>query len=90
MMLDLIGTCHSELQKPATLKPEHLVLYELHWYRGQDIVSDMKQDHNVHLDQEGVICPPEEVKCKRLPNVTSKGHSLGLLLSSQIFLCVIF
>ncbi|XP_045910743.1 cilia- and flagella-associated protein 65 isoform X2 [Micropterus dolomieu] len=62
MMLDLIGTCHSELQKPATLKPEHLVLYELHWYRGQDIVSDMKQDHNVHLDQEGVICPPEEAQ----------------------------
>ncbi|XP_070771214.1 cilia- and flagella-associated protein 65 [Enoplosus armatus] len=61
--LDLIGTCHSELQQPAILKPEHLVLYELHWYRRQnppDTLSAMQQDHNVHLDQEGVLCPLEE------------------------------
>ncbi|XP_071368292.1 cilia- and flagella-associated protein 65 [Centroberyx affinis] len=28
MFLDLIGTCHSELQQPAILRPKHLVLYQ--------------------------------------------------------------
>ncbi|XP_060910642.1 cilia- and flagella-associated protein 65 [Labrus mixtus] len=63
MFLDLIGTCHSELQKPAVLKPEHLVLYKLHWYRRQDptdTFSPVQQDQNVHLKQQGVLCPLEE------------------------------
>ncbi|KAM7380772.1 hypothetical protein PAMP_004045 [Pampus punctatissimus] len=61
--LDLIGTCHSELQKPAVLKPEHLLLYRLHWYSRQDppdTLSAMHQDHNIKLDQQGVFCPLEE------------------------------
>ncbi|XP_053184754.1 cilia- and flagella-associated protein 65 [Scomber japonicus] len=61
--LDLIGTCHSELQKPAVLKPEHLVLYRSHWYSRQDppdTLTDMQQDHNIQLDQQGVLCPLEE------------------------------
>uniref|UniRef100_A0A3Q3G6B8 CFAP65 fourth Ig-like domain-containing protein n=1 Tax=Labrus bergylta TaxID=56723 RepID=A0A3Q3G6B8_9LABR len=65
MFLDLIGTCHSELQKPAVLKPEHLVLYKLHWYRRRDptdTFSPMQQDQNVHLKQQGVLCPLEEVR----------------------------
>ncbi|XP_044073745.1 cilia- and flagella-associated protein 65 isoform X2 [Siniperca chuatsi] len=68
MFLDLIGTCHSELQQPAILKPEHLVLYELHWYRRQDpsdTLSAMQQEHNVHLDQEGMLCPLEEQSHQR-------------------------
>ncbi|XP_029386708.1 cilia- and flagella-associated protein 65 [Echeneis naucrates] len=55
LFLDLIGTCHSELQKPAILKPEHLVLYKLHWNRRQDpseICSVMQKDKNVHLDHQ--------------------------------------
>ncbi|KAM9346883.1 cilia- and flagella-associated protein 65 [Symphorus nematophorus] len=63
MFLDLIGTCHSEVQKPAILKPEHLVLYKLHWSRRQnppDTLSARQQDHNVHLDQQGALCPLEE------------------------------
>ncbi|XP_071348758.1 cilia- and flagella-associated protein 65 isoform X2 [Trachinotus anak] len=55
LFLDLIGTCHSELQQPAILKPEHLVLYKLHWYRRQDppdTLSAMQQDQNIHLDQQ--------------------------------------
>lgn len=68
MFLDLIGTCRSELQQPAILKPEHLVLYKLHWYRRQDppdTLGATQKDHNGHLDQQGVLCPVEEVKCQR-------------------------
>ncbi|XP_008291748.1 coiled-coil domain-containing protein 108, partial [Stegastes partitus] len=51
VFLDLIGTCHSEHQKPAILKPEHLVLYKLH---SPDALTAMQQDQNGHLDQQGV------------------------------------
>uniref|UniRef100_A0A3B5BIF1 Si:ch1073-349o24.2 n=1 Tax=Stegastes partitus TaxID=144197 RepID=A0A3B5BIF1_9TELE len=47
VFLDLIGTCHSEHQKPAILKPEHLVLYKLH---SPDALTAMQQDQNGHLD----------------------------------------
>ncbi|XP_034550185.1 cilia- and flagella-associated protein 65 isoform X3 [Notolabrus celidotus] len=63
MFLDLIGTCHSELQKPVVLKPEHLVLYKLHWCRGQDLSdthSAVQQDQNVHPDQQGELSPLQE------------------------------
>lgn len=68
MFLDLIGTCHSELQKPAILKPEHLVLYKLSWSRRTDTPDShhaTEQDHNAQLDQQGVLCPLEEVECQR-------------------------
>lgn len=64
MFCDLIGTCHSELQQSAILKPEHLVLYKLHWYRRQDpldTLSVMQQDQ----DKQRLLCPLEEVKCQR-------------------------
>ncbi|XP_037646659.1 cilia- and flagella-associated protein 65 isoform X1 [Sebastes umbrosus] len=68
MFLDLIGTCCSEFQQPAILKPEHLVLYKLHWYRRQDppdTLGAMQKDHNGHLDQQGVLCPVEEQSHQR-------------------------
>ncbi|KAK2839571.1 hypothetical protein Q5P01_013311 [Channa striata] len=51
LFLDLIGTCHSELQQPAVLRPEHLVLYKLHWYRRQDPPDAPSE---VQLDQQGM------------------------------------
>ncbi|XP_070832675.1 LOW QUALITY PROTEIN: cilia- and flagella-associated protein 65 [Chaetodon trifascialis] len=63
MFLELIGTCHSGLRQPAVLKPEHLVLYKLNWYRRQDPqdpLSPIQQDHHAHLDQQGMHCPLEE------------------------------
>lgn len=68
MFLDLIGTCHSELQKPAILKPEHLVLYKLSWSRRMDTPDShhaAEQDHDAQLDQQGVLCPLEEVERQR-------------------------
>ncbi|XP_035030976.2 cilia- and flagella-associated protein 65 [Hippoglossus stenolepis] len=61
LFLDLIGTCHSELQKPAILKPEHLVLYKFHWYRRQsptDTLCAMEQEPSV--DQQDQHCTLEE------------------------------
>ncbi|XP_054471804.1 cilia- and flagella-associated protein 65 [Anoplopoma fimbria] len=68
IFLDLIGTCHSELQKPVILKPEHLVLYNLHWYRKQnppDTLTAMQQDNKEPLDQPGELCPVEEQSHQR-------------------------
>ncbi|XP_040912258.1 cilia- and flagella-associated protein 65 [Toxotes jaculatrix] len=72
LFLDLIGTCHSELQKPAILKPEHLVLYKLNWYRRQDPPSSpsvIQQDHNGHLDQ-GVHSAVDEQSSQTLGSAT--------------------
>ncbi|XP_026150303.1 cilia- and flagella-associated protein 65 isoform X2 [Mastacembelus armatus] len=63
LFLDMIGTCHSELEKPAILRPEHLILYKLNWYRSQhplDTLSVMQQEHNVHLDQQRIHSVLEE------------------------------
>lgn len=59
--MDLIGTCHSELQKPAILKPEHLILYKLHWNRRQDAVSAMQREQSVHSALEEVKCSSRAV-----------------------------
>uniref|UniRef100_A0A3B4UBL5 Cilia and flagella associated protein 65 n=1 Tax=Seriola dumerili TaxID=41447 RepID=A0A3B4UBL5_SERDU len=69
LFLDLIGTCHSKLQKPAILKPEHLVLYKLHWYRRQDPPynpSAMQQNQNVHLNQQLLHSTLDELSGHRL------------------------
>ncbi|KAK5861375.1 hypothetical protein PBY51_022778 [Eleginops maclovinus] len=60
LFLDLIGTCHSELHQPAVLKPEHLVLYKLHWYRRHDPADTptaMLQNHNANMDPKEVFSP---------------------------------
>ncbi|KAL6100579.1 cfap65 [Pungitius sinensis] len=59
IFLDLIGTCHSELRQPVILKPEHLVLYKLHWCRRldpQDELTAVQQENSVGLDREGMLC----------------------------------
>ncbi|XP_035460487.2 cilia- and flagella-associated protein 65 isoform X2 [Scophthalmus maximus] len=60
LFLDLIGTCHSELQQPAILKPEHLVMRKLHRQRRQDPPEKLQRDHDVHSDQQGVAYALEE------------------------------
>ncbi|XP_069010849.1 cilia- and flagella-associated protein 65 [Embiotoca jacksoni] len=71
VFLNLIGTCHSEFQRPAILKPEHLVLYNLHWYRRQQspgTLSALAQDCNIHLDQQGEDSQAEEQSNQRPDN----------------------
>ncbi|MEQ2201674.1 hypothetical protein XENOCAPTIV_016217, partial [Xenoophorus captivus] len=55
LFLDLIGTCHSECQQPAILKPEHLAVYKHQWCRLQnspDSVCDLQRDQNTLLNQQ--------------------------------------
>uniref|UniRef100_A0A3B5BNL6 Si:ch1073-349o24.2 n=1 Tax=Stegastes partitus TaxID=144197 RepID=A0A3B5BNL6_9TELE len=77
VFLDLIGTCHSEHQKPAILKPEHLVLYKLH---SPDALTAMQQDQNGHLDQQGLNQRPDSAAVmstmdpSSLPSSSSSQH----------------
>ena len=66
MFLDVIGTCHSELQKPAVLRPKHLTTYRLHRRRGltlypPDQLSAMLQNRSLRLDHQGALCLLDEV-----------------------------
>ncbi|XP_077947353.1 cilia- and flagella-associated protein 65 isoform X2 [Gasterosteus aculeatus] len=73
MFLDLIGTCHSELRQPVILKPEHLVLYKLHWSRRLDpqgSLTAMQQDNKVGFDREGMLCPEGEQSHRAQDNRT--------------------
>uniref|UniRef100_A0A3Q2QD15 Uncharacterized protein n=1 Tax=Fundulus heteroclitus TaxID=8078 RepID=A0A3Q2QD15_FUNHE len=54
LFLDLIGTCHSAVQRPAILKPEHLVVFKHQWSPGS--VRDLPPDHNT-LDMLVLITP---------------------------------
>ncbi|KAM3608146.1 uncharacterized protein V6R79_020059 [Siganus canaliculatus] len=58
IFLDLIGTCHSQLQHPPILKPEHLVLYNLHWNRRQDPPSTHSAEQQDPNQQEP-LCSQE-------------------------------
>ncbi|XP_070400520.1 cilia- and flagella-associated protein 65 isoform X3 [Nothobranchius furzeri] len=64
VFLDLIGTCHSELQRPQKLKPEHLVQYMSHYSYVQTSPfsdNDLQQNVNTQLDQQGVPLPMPEI-----------------------------
>ncbi|XP_059896106.1 cilia- and flagella-associated protein 65 isoform X1 [Gadus macrocephalus] len=65
VFLDVIGTCHSELQKPAVLRPKHLTMYRLHRRRGltlypPDQLSAMLQNRSLRLDHQGALCLLDE------------------------------
>lgn len=60
VFLDLIGTCHSKLQQPTVLKPEHL----LQCYQQPDSQlspSGVPQGRGSGLEQPSVLCLLEEV-----------------------------
>uniref|UniRef100_A0A668AUK1 CFAP65 fourth Ig-like domain-containing protein n=1 Tax=Myripristis murdjan TaxID=586833 RepID=A0A668AUK1_9TELE len=56
VFIDLIGTCHSNLQQPAILRPKHLALNQLHRHhrltKDRLDLSAMEQDHNKHINQQ--------------------------------------
>lgn len=60
LLLDLIGTCHSEQFKPDVLQPRHLHVYRQNLLGGltcypPDILSAMLADHKLHLDESGAL-----------------------------------
>lgn len=64
MFLDLIGTCHSEYQKPVILKPEHLVLHTLQQDCRQNsphVPGAPRGGHKIESDQKGLHSPVEGV-----------------------------
>ncbi|KAM6934057.1 cilia- and flagella-associated protein 65 [Xenentodon cancila] len=64
VFLDLIGTCHTELHKPAILKPEHLALVELHGSPRQhspNSVSALQHWHNTHLHRQRALSTEEQL-----------------------------
>ncbi|CAL8266013.1 unnamed protein product [Lota lota] len=72
VFLDVIGTCHSELQKPAVLRPKHLTTYRLHRGRGltqypPDQLSAMLLDRSLRLDHQGALCLLEEESSEQSP-----------------------
>ncbi|XP_018091209.1 cilia- and flagella-associated protein 65 isoform X2 [Xenopus laevis] len=62
LFLDLIGTCHSDLDTPAVLLPKHVSLYKTNRARGftgypPDILSAMLQEGKLSIDAEGALVP---------------------------------
>uniref|UniRef100_A0A669DK26 Uncharacterized protein n=1 Tax=Oreochromis niloticus TaxID=8128 RepID=A0A669DK26_ORENI len=60
VFLDLIGTCHSEYQKPVILKPEHLVLHTLQQDCRQNsphVPGAPRGGHKIESDQKGLHSP---------------------------------
>uniref|UniRef100_A0A3Q4HII0 Uncharacterized protein n=1 Tax=Neolamprologus brichardi TaxID=32507 RepID=A0A3Q4HII0_NEOBR len=60
VFLDLIGTCHSGHQKPAILKPEHLVLHTLQQDCRQNsphATAALRGGHKIESDQKGLHSP---------------------------------
>ncbi|XP_030642525.1 cilia- and flagella-associated protein 65 [Chanos chanos] len=60
LFLDLIGTCHSEQQKPSILSPRHLHMYRKHLQRGltsypPDLLSDMLAENKLRLDEDETL-----------------------------------
>ncbi|KAI5107294.1 cilia- and flagella-associated protein 65, partial [Silurus meridionalis] len=60
LLLDLIGTCHSEQLKPDIIQPRHLHVYRQNLLRGltfypPDILSAMLAEHKLQLDENGAL-----------------------------------
>ncbi|XP_029981230.1 cilia- and flagella-associated protein 65 [Sphaeramia orbicularis] len=60
VFLDCIGTCHSELHQPTILKPEHLVLYKLHWSRRDTQLDPCTEESDQRRDNVPVPSTPME------------------------------
>ncbi|XP_071792552.1 cilia- and flagella-associated protein 65-like [Asterias amurensis] len=60
LFLDLIGTCHTELIKPAVLQPKHLEKYMEHEARGFSVfppeqLNEMLKEGKLQLDEAGCL-----------------------------------
>uniref|UniRef100_A0A8C5PZC7 Coiled-coil domain containing 108 n=1 Tax=Leptobrachium leishanense TaxID=445787 RepID=A0A8C5PZC7_9ANUR len=65
LFLDLIGTCHSDTDKPAIVLPKHLPLYRMNLMRGltaypPDILKVMLQEGKLGTDSEGALMLMDE------------------------------
>ena len=63
LFLDLLGTCHSELVKPAVLLARHLDNYKTHVERGFSVyppeqLNDLRREGRLELDDAGALMAP--------------------------------
>ncbi|NXQ83391.1 CFA65 protein, partial [Nyctibius grandis] len=66
MYIDLFGTCHSDIAKPAILQARHLSWYRTNMVRGltfypPDILSVMLKDGKLQMDEKGALRLPPEI-----------------------------
>ncbi|NXF31945.1 CFA65 protein, partial [Nyctibius bracteatus] len=66
MYIDLFGTCHSDIAKPAILQARHLSWYRTNMVRGltfypPDILSVMLKDGKLQMDEKGALMLPPEI-----------------------------
>ncbi|KAH3749495.1 hypothetical protein DPMN_183993, partial [Dreissena polymorpha] len=65
LFLDLIGTCHSELVKPAVLQAKHLDNFRTHVERGFSVyppeqLNELRQKGRLELDDAGALMAPSK------------------------------
>ncbi|KAK3591649.1 hypothetical protein CHS0354_040559 [Potamilus streckersoni] len=63
LFLDLIGTCHSELIKPAVLLSKHLERFRVHVERGFSVfppeqLNELRKQGRLELDDSGALMAP--------------------------------
>ena len=68
LFLDLVGTCHSELVKPAVLLAKHLDNYQTHVERGFSVyppeqLNDLRREGRLELDDAGALMAPVVSTC---------------------------
>ncbi|KAM9305712.1 cilia- and flagella-associated protein 65 [Gastrophryne carolinensis] len=71
LFVDLIGTCHSDTDKPAILLPKHISSYRSNMSRGltvypPDILDTMIEERKLRTDSEGALLLPEQTEDKTL------------------------
>ncbi|KAJ8350300.1 hypothetical protein SKAU_G00254300 [Synaphobranchus kaupii] len=94
LFLDMIGTCHSDQQKPAILNSKHLQLYYLHLARGltcypPDILGAMLAEGKLQLDQEGALMLPEVRSADQKSSATWNVTACAALERPPVANCVL-
>ncbi|KAL5005595.1 hypothetical protein ScPMuIL_016753 [Solemya velum] len=72
IFLDLLGTCHSELVKPALIQPIHLERYKCHVDRGLSLyppeqLNELLKHGKLELDDGGAVMVPEQSEALESP-----------------------
>ncbi|XP_056390442.1 cilia- and flagella-associated protein 65 [Hyla sarda] len=65
LFVDLLGTCHSDMDKPSILLPKHLSIYRTNMARGlsvysPDILDAMLDSGKLSTDSSGALTLPEQ------------------------------
>ncbi|XP_018410429.1 PREDICTED: coiled-coil domain-containing protein 108 [Nanorana parkeri] len=66
LFVDLIGSCHSDMDKPAVVLPKHMSLYRTNMARGltiypPDILDAMIEEKKINTDTEGALVLQEQI-----------------------------